>query len=295
MPSDLTPEFLSLGDAKSRVGGLRDAGGPPAGTDFRLVKLITWNLAGRTRDLADQAAALARQEPDLVCLQEVRPSTAPYLGEALAGVALEHVADSSRFRNGRRLYNLTASRWPVVELPAIAAPFPERVLSLVVEHPDGLLELHNAHIPSARSRGFIKVETCEAIHERLARPSDRRRILCGDFNLPRAETVDGEVITFAVDHPEFLERWDAAERSILPGLAEWGFADAFRALHGFERQDASWVLHTRSRRKAGLRIDHVLASETLRPRWCDYHHGWREEGLSDHSGLEVIFDGAVSA
>jgi exonuclease III len=225
----------------------------------------------------------------------VRPSTAPYLGETLAGVGLEHVADSSPFRNGRRLYNLTASRWPVVELPAIAAPFPERVLSLVVEHPDGLLELHNAHIPSARSRGFIKVETCEAIHERLARPSDRRRILCGDFNLPRAETVDGEVITFAADHPEFLERWDAAERSILPGLAEWGFADAFRALHGFERQDASWVLHTRSRRKAGLRLDHVLASDTLRPVWCDYHHGWREQGLSDHSGLEVIFDGAVSA
>jgi exonuclease III len=225
----------------------------------------------------------------------VRPSTAPYLGKALADVGLEHVTDSSRFRNGRRLFNLTASRWPVVELPAIAAPFPERVLSLVVEHPDGLLELHNAHIPSARSRGFIKVETCEAIHERLARPSDRHRILCGDFNLPRAETVEGEVITFAADHPDLAERWDAAERSILPGLAEWGLEDAFRALHGFERQDASWVLHTRSYRKAGLRIDHVLASDTLRPLWCDYHHGWREQGLSDHSGLEAIFDGAVSA
>jgi exonuclease III len=231
----------------------------------------------------------------LVCLQEVRPSTAPHLRSALADAGLAHAADSSQFRNGRRLYNLTASRWPLVELPAIAGPFPERVLSTVVELPARPLELHNAHIPSARSRGFIKVETCEAIHERLARPSDRHRILCGDLNLPRAETLDGEVITFAGDHPEFLERWDAAERSILPGLAEWGFADAFRALHGFERQDASWVLHTRSRRKAGLRIDHVLASDTLRPSWCDYHHGWREQGLSDHSGLEVIFNGAVSA
>ena len=89
-----------------------------------------------------------------------------------------------RFRNDRRLFNLTVSRWPFVELAPIGAPFPERVLSLVVETPDGPLELHNAHIPSARSRGFIKVETCEAIHERLARPSDRHRVLCGDLNLP---------------------------------------------------------------------------------------------------------------
>jgi exonuclease III len=231
-----------------------------------------------------------RQQPDLVCLQEVRPSTNPHLRASLADAGLEHAADSSEFRNGRRLYNLTASRWPLIELPAIAGPFPERVLSTVVELPGGLLELHNAHIPSARSRGFIKVETCEAIHERLARPSDRHRVLCGDLNLPRAETIEGEVITFAEDHPEFLERWDSAERSILPGLADWGLADAFRALHGFERQDVSWVLHTRSRRKGGLRIDHVLASDGLRPKWCDYHHGWREQGLSDHSGLEVIFE-----
>jgi exodeoxyribonuclease III len=220
----------------------------------------------------------------------VRPSTAPHHGAALAEVGLTHCVDSRTFRNDRRLFNLTASRWPLVELPAVAAPFPERVLSLVVEAPAGPLELHNAHIPSARSRGFLKVETCEAIHERLARPSDRHRILCGDLNLPRAETLDGEVITFAEDHPEWLERWDAAERSILPGLAEWDLIDSFRALHGYERQDASWVLHTRSRRKAGLRIDHVLASSSLRARWCDYHHGWREQGLSDHSGLEAIFE-----
>ena len=42
-------------------------------------------------------------------------------------------------------------------------------------------------------------------------------MLCGDLNLPREETVHGEVITFAENHPQFLERWDAAERSLLTG------------------------------------------------------------------------------
>jgi exonuclease III len=256
------------------------------------MKLVTWNVAGRTRDLGRQGAALARQEPDLVCLQEVRPSTVAHFVEVLAEAGLEHALDSSEFRNDRRLFNLTVSRWPMLELPAIGAPLPERVLSTLVDTPSGPLELYHVHIPSARNRGIVKLETCEALSERLARPSDRHRVLCGDLNLPRAETMEGEVITFAADHPELLERWDRGERSILPGLEEWGLRDVFRTLHGFERQDASWVLHTRARRKAGLRIDHILASAGLVASWCDYHHGWREEGLSDHSALEAVFEHA---
>ena len=256
------------------------------------MKLITWNVAGRARDLTRQATALARQEPDLVCLQEIRPSTVDHFAATLADIGLAHALDSSRVRNERRLFNLTVSRWPANELPAVGAPFPERVLSTAVDSPYGTLELHHAHIPSARNRGITKIETCEALYERLARPTEHHRILCSDLNLPRAETTEGEIITFAGDHPEVLERWDQGERSILPGLAEWDLRDVFRELNGFERRDASWVLHTRARRKAGLRLDHILASAGLRPRWCDYHHGWREDGLSDHSALEAIFDPA---
>jgi exonuclease III len=159
----------------------------------------------------------------------------------------------------------------------------------VVETPAGLLDLHNAHIPPAQSRGFLKLETCEAIYERLARPCDRHRVLCGDFNTPRQETSEGEVITFAENHPQWLERWDAAERSVVTGLAEWDLVDVFRKLHGYERQDVSWVFHTRARRKAAFRLDHVLASASLATCLCDYHHGWREIGLSDHSAIEAVF------
>jgi endonuclease/exonuclease/phosphatase family metal-dependent hydrolase len=33
------------------------------------------------------------------------------------------------------------------------------------------------------------------------------------------------------------------------------------------------------------RLDHVLVTEQLAVRECRYLHGWREAGLSDHSGL----------
>jgi exonuclease III len=253
------------------------------------MKLLSWNVAGRTALLPEQTAAVARRGPDLVALQEVRASTLPRWTAALAKHGLEHVLDSGEFRS-KRLFNLTASRWPLIATVAVPGPQPERIHSVIVETPHGLLDLHNAHIPPAPSNGLIKVETLEALYERLARPADRHRILCGDLNLPRRETVHGEVETFADNHPEWLERWDAAERSIICGLAEWDLVDVFRLLNGYDRTDVSWVFHTRARRKAAHRLDHILASASLNPVWCDYEHGWREAGLSDHSAMEAIFE-----
>lgn len=253
------------------------------------MKLLTWNVAGRVALLERQAAAVERAEPDLVCLQEVRASTAPRWRAALEQIGLPHVADSSAFIGTRRYFVLTASRWELTELPAIPGPYPERVLSVVAESDAGQLELHNAHVPPAPNHGLIKIETLEAMVERLARPSARHRIVCGDFNVPRLETIEGEVITFADRHPEWLERWDAAERALFE-LGQWDLSDVFRQLHGFERRDVSWVLHTRNRRKAGLRLDHILASQGLGAVACDYEHEWREAGLSDHSAMVAVFE-----
>jgi exonuclease III len=255
------------------------------------LKLISWNVAGRTKLLDEQARALIRQEPDVVALQEVRASTLPRWRRELAAAGLEVALDSSAFASGRRLFNLTAARWPAIELPSPPGPQPERVLSALVETPYGPLEIHNAHVPPAPGNGLAKVETCEAIHYVLDRPApDRHRILCGDLNTPRSESVDGLIETFARNHPEHLERWDAAERSVLTGLTQWGMSDVFRQLNGYERRDVSWVQHTRYQRKARFRLDHVIASASLGAVYCDYHHGWRDEGLSDHAAIEAIFE-----
>jgi exonuclease III len=256
------------------------------------VKLLSWNVAGRVALFDDQAKAVARREPDVVALQEVRPSTAERWRRSLAAAGLPFAVDSSAFRNGRRLFNLTASRFELVELPAIPGPQPERTVSAVAETPAGLVEVHNVHVPPAPGNGLVKVETCEALFDRLARPADRHRVLCGDFNTPRYESDDGEIETFAIDHPLWGDRWDAAERSLLVDLREFDLADVFRDLNGFDRHDVSWVMHTRARRKAAHRLDHVLASASLNPTWCDYIHGWREAGLSDHSAIEAMFEAA---
>ncbi|MDQ2622627.1 MAG: endonuclease/exonuclease/phosphatase family protein [Actinomycetota bacterium] len=252
------------------------------------MKLLNWNVAGRTRRLDEQARAVLRQDPDVVCLQEIRESTLSRWTGFLHEVGLPGIAASDG-RANRRLFNLTAARWPVTELPALPLPQPERLLSVRIEADFGPVEIHNIHVPPAPSQGMLKVETLEAVYAALAAPFDGHRILCGDFNTPRTEFRDGSLETFARNHPRDFERWDAAERLLPVGLAAWDLRDVFRQLNGYDRYDISWSTPGFHRRK-GHRLDHILASRSLNAVWCDYQHGWRETGYSDHSAMEAIFE-----
>ena len=260
------------------------------------MKLITWNVAGRTRDLAARRRRWRDRSPISSACRRSGRRPCGHFAATLADDGLAHALDSSRVRNERRLFNLTVSRWPANELPAVGAPFPERVLSTAVGHP-----VRNARAPprahplgpqprDQRRSKPARRSTSASLGRPSTTASSAVTSICRAPRRPRARSSRSPVTI-----PRCSSAGTPGERSILPGLAEWDLRDVFRELNGFERQDASWVLHTRARRKAGLRLDHILASAGLRPRWCDYHHGWREDGLSDHSALEAIFDPAQAA
>jgi endonuclease/exonuclease/phosphatase family metal-dependent hydrolase len=163
----------------------------------------------------------------------------------------------------------------------LAVPWPESTLAAEV---DGVV-VHTAHVPNA-ANGWIKPDTLAALRAGLAAGSGPR-VLCGDLNTPRREKPDGTVISFARDtherlRPERGERWDAGELGVVPGLRELGFADAFRAVHGYASKEPSWVW----RHGGGWRLDHIFASG-LEVEAAVYHHAWRDDGLSDHSALEA--------
>jgi endonuclease/exonuclease/phosphatase family metal-dependent hydrolase len=230
-------------------------------------------------------------------LQEVTAGSLPGWRAALEAAGLRCVsslpaaADGPPGRGARRYGVLIASRWPLRPLAPVPAPWPERVASALVERPGGAVEIHGAYVPQA-ANGWVKVETLEALHDALAGPAAHPRVLCGDLNTPRTETVDGRVATFAQRRvgarpmPERGERWDLAERRILTDLDGLGMVDVFRHLHGYGARDLSW---TWPGHRGGYRLDHVLASRELDPRTCRYRHDWREAALSDHSAMEVGF------
>ena len=185
-------------------------------------------------------------------------------------------------------------------------PWPERLLSVDIDTPCGLLEMHTTHIPPGVTNGWIKIEMLEGIYRGLAQPSPTPRVLCGDFNTPQPEPPTGEVVTWgqrfnrqgmAVIRMHVRGgsgcRWDRGERQELLGLAADDLPDVYRQLHGYGTPAYSWYprrkdLH-RQAQMMGRRFDHCFASAALNPMSCMYLQAFRVSGLSDYAALEAVF------
>jgi exonuclease III len=251
-------------------------------------RILSWNVAGRVRSVADQAAVVCELGADVVALQEIRASAHAAWGDALArgGWPHQHYSTPPGDRPERRLGVLIAARDEVDPLPPIdGLPWPERYAGV---HVDGL-DLHALHAPISAKAERVKVITLERVAEALSDPDGPLAVLVGDLNTPAYESREGEVRSFARTRggalrDGFDERHDRAELGLVPGLAARGaWTDAFRAVHGYGARDRSWMY---ANRKFGYRLDHAFA-RGLTIDDCKYVHAWREAGLSDHSALWV--------
>jgi exodeoxyribonuclease III len=191
--------------------------------------------------------------------------------------------------------------YPVVEESGFGlnSLWPEKFLSLTVETSRGPLEIHSAHVPNGSSNKWEKVEVLESIYGKLALDAVRPRILCGDFNCPQTELATGEVVTWGQRlcpsgevkirrriHRKPGIRWDAAERRVLVGLREFGLRDAYRSVHGYSGEAASWFLKNKDK-VVGRRFDHIFVSPELEVVRCEYLAEARSLDLSDHSPIEA--------
>lgn len=289
------------------------------------MKLVSWNVnrAGPKR-IPYQVEALAELGCDIVALQEVGVDRAQDYQNAFAKCGLTNMQSSTELAANRSLLTgtraagvLVASRWECELLPlpqeeASKLPWPERLLSVVVKTGQGPLEIHNAYIPVQyrypANLVAIRIQVLKALYQRLALPKQTNRLVCGDFNLPLKETVEGEIITAGqVLNKDGTARivnanLHQAELDLMVGLGQYGFYDLYRLQYGYEKEDYSWYHHATT----GFRCDHVLAAapaSTLSKWKCRYLHHLREkkptayqglgfERLSDHSALEVSFEPA---
>jgi len=259
------------------------------------MRVITWNVARRSSRLAEQCAALAAREPDLVALQEITPTTLPLWRALLERIGLPQVRASldvptaaRRPRSGVLLASRAPLRDPSATLPV---PWAETTLAAIAATSIGPLEAHCVHVPNA-ANGWVKPRTLQAIRSGLRAAPPMPRLVCGDLNTPRRELETGEVLSFARDsrgrlRPERGRDWDEAELGVVPGLRDLGYQDAYRALHGYGSREPSWTWQRIAGHGGGWRLDHLFTSAELEPAACLYHHAWRDEGLSDHSALEA--------
>jgi exonuclease III len=254
-----------------------------------VARVLTWNLAGRVKGMDPQIAVVTSESWDVVCLQELTPTTINRWTEALSAnsynVAVSTLEPGAQ--GSRRLAVAIASRAPLAVVDVPGLPWPERHLAVRTSF-DGIdTEIHTLHAPLSGKPDQVKVRTLEALFEFVSAPSDVPRIVTGDLNTPSYESREGRIQTFARTRagnirPKYGERHDAAELLLIQDLPRLGWSDAFRALHGYKRRDRSYMFVNQ---RFGWRLDHILASPPFAPTACEYLHEWREGGLSDHSAM----------
>lgn len=284
------------------------------------MKLISWNVNGRVKDGPEQVQALSRQEPHVVALQDIREAAVAEYERAFAKIGLYHMLHTLQDASDSTTPTgvLIASCFELSRLPPFLptvlrpegfwSPDPEKVirhwtrrtLFVTFQSPWGRIDLYNAYITpgnhkettsSGRSSyPWIKWDLFSGIYHAFAVPTDRLRILCGDFNTPQEEKQTGEVITWGYDKKKGNYRLtrpdqDKVERSVLQGLVAYDLTDAYRRVHGYENCGSEETFSWRT-----YRYDHIFASQALYPQSVHYLQEVRQLRLSDHVPIEVVFD-----
>ena len=58
------------------------------------IRLVSWNVAGRTSCMGERIRAIRRLRPDILALQETTAGNLPAFHDALPDLGLTHVLDS---------------------------------------------------------------------------------------------------------------------------------------------------------------------------------------------------------
>lgn len=253
------------------------------------MKIATYNVNGVNGRLSVVLRWLAEEQPDVVCLQELKAPQDKFPEAAIRELGYAAVWHGQKSWNGVAILSRVGEIHETRRgLPNDPDPSQSRYLEAAV---NGIL-IAALYLPNGNPRPGPKFEYklvwFDALIDHAAEllASGAPVVLAGDFNVMPTERD--------VYKPE---RWvdDALfapeVRSAYARLLEQGWTDALRTIHPDETIYTFWdYFRNAYGRDAGLRIDHLLLSpaitERLRDAQVDKHvRGW--EKTSDHAPVWI--------
>ena len=162
-----------------------------------MLKCFTWNLGHRLKKLPSQFKAVVERNPDIIAFQEVTLESSKIIKKILSSSnknivdSFELSSDQSLWNGPRRLGELIATNYELKSNPQneFEIPWLERVLAVDITTPQETIEFYNAYIPPGSTNRWKKIETLEGLYKGLAKYTEKKRILCGDFNTPQDELL----------------------------------------------------------------------------------------------------------
>jgi exodeoxyribonuclease III len=234
---------------------------------------------------------LEREQPDVVCLQELKATDREFPAKALQDAGYTAIWRGEPSWNGVAI--LARGAQPIETRRVLPGHDDDRQARYIEAAVRGVL-IGNLYLPNGNPIGGPKFRYKQAwfesflAHAQMLWDSGHPVVLAGDYNVvPTDEDIYSpkSYLKNALLQPE--------PRASYQRLLAQGWLDSLRARHP-ERIYTFWdYLRNRWPRDAGLRLDHVLLSADLAPRLVDAGvHRWvrGQPNASDHAPVWITLD-----
>jgi exodeoxyribonuclease-3 len=226
------------------------------------MKIASWNINSLRKRQDRLFAWLEAKKPDIVCLQETKCPDEQFLALALQAAGYHSAYHGEKSYNGVAILAKTEIRNVRLSLCDEVVDPQARVIAATV----GELCVFSIYAPNGQAVGSpayrYKLHWYRRLRDCVAKEKSSDLLVCGDFNVA----------------PEDIDVYDAklwrgaimasdGEREAFRQLCSLGLHDTFR-IHHKEGGLFSWwdyQMHGFERNR-GLRIDAVLASQSLRKK-----------------------------
>ena len=230
------------------------------------MKIATWNINSLTVRLPQVLDWLAANPVDVLCLQELKLSDDKFPLQELAAAGYQSAVFGQKTYNGVAILSRTPAR-NIVKNIAGFTDEQSRVIAATVDMPAGEIRVVNGYFVNGQSPGSekfdYKMKWLESLREWLREElrAHPNLVLLGDFNITAddRDSYDPEGLRETIHHT-------SEERLHFQALVKLGLTDAFRMFDQPEKSFSWWDYREMAfRRNRGLRIDHILVSEPLKP------------------------------
>ena len=251
------------------------------------MKIITWNVNGLRATLAkDELKWVWEQQPDIVCLQEIKVRPEQLKEEQRNFPGYEVIWNPAEKLGYSGVATFLRRPCLDVQLGMDVPHFDIEGRLISTLHPG--FRLFNVYFPSGQ-RGRERVEYKLEFYAQLLALCDRlhasgqKVIITGDFNTAH-QPID-------LKNPKQNQKTSGflpEERAWVQKFLDHGFMDAYRRLYPDRVQYTWWTYRATAReRRVGWRLDYFLVSEALMPHVQDVII--HEEVLgSDHCPVELM-------
>ena len=258
------------------------------------MKIVSYNLNGIRARLPRLLEYLDEQQPDALCLQEVKCADESFPIEDLRAAGYDGVWHGQKGYNGVAI--LTPGTGPKLRRTGLPGD-PDDSHSRYIEAEIGGVIVASLYLPNGNPVGTEKFAYKLAWMDRLRAHAlellaeERPLVLAGDWNVIPTDDPDDVFSARAMAHDALMQPESrAAYRRIL----NLGFTDAIRARYPEGAVYTFWDYTAGCwQRDAGFRIDHLLlspqAADRLLDAGVDKEYRGREKA-SDHAPTWVALE-----